>query len=429
MKKRIGLISLLVAVSGLIIIFSGIQFGLLKNPIWYIVLAGFEAGTIGGLADWFAVSALFREIPIPYIRKHTNIIVKNRQKLTLGVVDLVANKWLSPETIKEKISGLTIAENILQTILEPQNKNRAIDFLRDILNRFADNLDKPELAAILQKILKDQIGGIDLATPLGHWLENTIKKGEHYPLWEMILDTAHRTINDNSTRYAISGIVNKAARDYAEQGILKKFLVWAAETTGALDEQVVINKIVAAMNEFIYEAKNNPNHSVRQHFDNSILNFAQNLIKGDTNSHNIVNNLKKKIVENTEGQQIIQDILSKFKTTVKDELKSNNTNFMSLLTKYLTEFLLELQKDKPNQQKIDNWLKENIIQLVTKYHVEIGNMVKSSLERLKDFELVSQIEEKVGDDLQYIRLNGAVVGGFAGIVIAILKLIFTSKII
>jgi uncharacterized membrane-anchored protein YjiN (DUF445 family) len=140
MKKRIGIVSLLIAISGLIITFTSIRLGFLKNPCWKILLAGFEAATIGGFADWFAVRALFREIPIWSVRRHTNIIVKNRNKITEGVVDMITNKWLTPEVIKEKISGLSIAENILIYLEEPQNKTRAVDFLRDILNRLTDHL-------------------------------------------------------------------------------------------------------------------------------------------------------------------------------------------------------------------------------------------------------------------------------------------------
>ncbi len=425
-KNRVGLISLVITIVGFIITLIGIHSGLLKSQLWYIVLAGFEAGTIGGLADWFAVSALFHEIPIPLVRRHTNIIVNNRKQLTDGVVDLITNKWLTPDIIKEKISGLSIAENILKVLQEPQNKTRAIDFLRDILNRLADSLDKPEVASLLQKILKDQIEGIDMATPLGRWLEKSVKSGDHNQLWEMILETAQRTINDNQTRQILLDMVKEKAKEYKSEGVLKRAFLWMAEKVGALDESSIVNKIIESINNFINEAKNNPNHQVRQRFDKSILEFAHNLTIGDEKTHNIVNDLKKKLIENTDARQLIQGILTRFKSTVKDELKSNDTSFMVLLINYLNGYLDELQQDKSTQQKIDIWLKETILKLVSKYHHEIGNMVRQSLSKLDDTELVAQIEEQVGNDLQYIRLNGAIVGGIVGMVLAIVKLLLPS---
>ena len=83
-----------------------------------------------------------------------------------------------------------------------------------------------------------------------------------------------------------------------------------------------------------------------------------------------------------------------------------------------------METDKASQLKIDTWLKATIEELVARYHHEIGEMVRLSLTKLNDFELVNQIEEKVGNDLQYIRLNGAVVGGFIGIVISVIRMIF-----
>lgn len=423
MKKGIGLISLLIAISGFLITFVCIRFGLLKNQWWNILLAGFEAGTIGGFADWFAVRALFREIPIPFVQRHTNIIVKNRNKITEGVVDILTNKWLTPEVIKEKISGLSIAENVLNYLHEPQNRSRAIEFLRDILNRLTDHLDKPEVAALLQKILKDQIQGIDIATPLGQWLEKTVRSGDHNQLWEMILDTAAKTINDNRTRQMLLQKVREKAEEYKSEGWGKRIFLGIAEFFGALDEDSVVDKMIGSVNEFIREARGNPHHPVRQRFDKSILEFAHNLATGERGAHNIVNDLKRRLVENTDAHNIIQGMLMRFKSSIKDELKDNNTTLMVLITKYFDEFISKLWEDEEAQQKIDTWMKETISHLVSKYHHEIGNMVRSSLSKLNDATLVAQIEEQVGDDLQYIRLNGAVVGGAVGIILALLKLL------
>jgi uncharacterized membrane-anchored protein YjiN (DUF445 family) len=105
------------------------------------------------------------------------------------------------------------------------------------------------------------------------------------------------------------------------------------------------------------------------------------------------------------------------------QLKNNETPFMTLLVSNLQRLLMELESDEISQQKIDIWMRETITELINKYHHEIGNMVRSSLSKLDDIGLVNQIEEKVGNDLQYIRLNGAVVGGLAGILISLVKLL------
>jgi uncharacterized membrane-anchored protein YjiN (DUF445 family) len=424
MKNKVGQISLMSTLGGLTATQIGIHMGWLQGNLWTILSSGFEAGTVGGLADWFAVSALFHEIPIPIIRRHTNIIVKNRLQLTEGVVDLVTNRWLSPDVIREKLSDVPIAEALIRMLQEPQNQSRAMDFLRDFLERFADSLDKPEIAQLLQKILKDQIEGIDIAAPLGRWLEGTIQKGEHHQLWKMILNAAQRSIDEDSTRKMLVDKVNGKIQEYKNEGVFKKFFVSVGEFVGGVDADSVVSKIIGSVNEFIDEAKNNALHPARQRFDNSVLEFAQKLSNGDVEALATINNFKKKFVENADANEIIQGLLSRFKSTIVDQLKNNNTNFMTILINNLQRLLKELESDKPAQQKIDSWMRETITTLINKYHHEIGNMVRSSLSKLDDVGLVNQIEEKVGNDLQYIRLNGAVVGGLAGILISLIKLLF-----
>jgi uncharacterized membrane-anchored protein YjiN (DUF445 family) len=427
MKNKIGQVSLLSTLGGLTLTQIGIHAGWLQGYPWTILAAGFEAGTVGGLADWFAVSALFREIPIPIIRRHTNIIVKNRHQLTEGVVDLVTNRWLSPDVIREKLSDVPIAEALVRMLQEPHNQSRAFEFLRDFLGRFADSLDTPEVAQLFQKIFKDQIEGIDIAAPLGRWLDGTIRRGEHHQLWDMILTAAQRSLNEDSTRQMLVDKVNGTIQEYKNEGIFKKFFVGLGEFVGGVNADSVVSKILTAANEFINEAKDNPSHPARQRFDASLLEFAQKLASGDADAHATINNFKKKLVDNADAREIIQSLLSRFKSTMTDQLRHNDTPFMTLLVNNVQRLLKELESDKTAQRKIDAWMRETITTLINKYHHEIGNMVRSSLSKLDDVGLVNQIEEKVGNDLQFIRLNGAVVGGLAGILISLVKLVFLKQ--
>lgn len=149
MKSKIGRNSLLIAISGFISFEIGIYFGALDGAIWRILATAFEAGTIGGLADWFAVSALFYEIPIPYVKKHTNIIVKNREKLTEGIVDLVTTKWLSPEVLEERLRHIKIADGLLQSLESDENVNRLLGFFSGIFMRISGEMDNPKLVVLV----------------------------------------------------------------------------------------------------------------------------------------------------------------------------------------------------------------------------------------------------------------------------------------
>ncbi|MEX2593271.1 MAG: DUF445 domain-containing protein [Anditalea sp.] len=424
MKKNIGHISLLIAIGGLIITEVGIYAGALQNQIWEILATGFEAATIGALADWFAVSALFHEIPIPIISRHTNIIVKNRSKLTEAIVELVTTKWLSSEIIQEKMEGVPIAEGAFKILEKPKNLERAIDFLRSLLNRFSDNMDKPQVAQLVQKLLKDQIADMDIATPLGRWLEAIIQEKDHLPMMNRLLDESVKALDEPSTRTIIQGKLKWALEAYEKQDWVKKSAVWIGKKTGGIDLDLLTDRLLEMAKVLAMEARRDPEHPIRQKLDHSLLEFGQNLQKGDPNYLVFINNLKRKLIEGEQAQSMYSEILSRFKTTVKDQLESNDTTFMMLLSDNVVRLIKELKTDKDTQHKIDEWVKETIAHLIDKYHHEVGNMVRSSLLKLDDKGLVSQIKDKVGDDLQYIRLNGAVVGGMVGILIAVVRILF-----
>ncbi len=423
-KNYIGSTSLLISIAGLIVVQILISIGFLKYPYWHILLAGFEAATIGGFADWFAVRALFYEIPIPIIRKHTNIIVRNRQKLTEGVVDLVTNKWLSPEIINEKLSNVHIIESVIKTLKTPENTKKVVGFLKEIISRLTANIDDPEVAKMFQSLLKEQIKGVDLATPLGEWLKKSVQKGDHNKLWDIILDAAEKSISDETTRKLLLTSFENQVQEYKQEGFFKKIFIGIANGVGAIDSPSILDKIISSIDDFIKEAKGNPNHAIRVKFDKSILDFADNLIEGNEESTIIIKDLQDKLVDNADANSMIQVILNNFKISIKAQLETDDTPFINFLSQNVDKLLNELETDKASQIKIDTWLKATIEELVTKYHHEIGEMVRLSLTKLNDFELVNQIEEKVGNDLQYIRLNGAIVGGFVGIVISLIRMIF-----
>lgn len=422
-KNQIGRNSLIISITGLVIVQLLIYIGYLENEYWHILLSGFEAATIGGFADWFAVSALFYEIPIPIIKKHTNIIVRSRTKLSEGIVDLVTNKWLSPEIIKEKISDVPITENIINVLKEPENNVLVTRFLKEIVSRLTVNIDSPEVVYMLQAILKEQLKDIDLSSPLGNWLKKSVENGDHNQLWDLILNTAQKTINDDATRITLVKLVEKQIEAYKEEDFLKGFFIGTAGKIGVIDTNLIVDKIINSIDDFVTEAEGVSNHPFREKFDNSILEFSVGLINGEQDSIKVINDLQEGLVNNADTENVIHKILVNFKKSIENQLNEGNSPLINFLKENIDNLLVELEADKVVQNKIDRWVKNTISELVGKYHHEIGEMVRFSLSKLNDVELVDQIEEKVGNDLQFIRLNGAIVGGFVGVLISLIRIV------
>jgi len=428
-RKNLGNISLIIVSSGVVVIESAMYLDFVSGPLWRIIAAGFEAGTVGGLADWFAVSALFREVPIPLIRRHTNIIVKNRARLTEGAVDLVTNQWLSPKVVKAKLENISFSETLLRILQEPAHQEPAIELIRDVLSRLTVNLDKPQVAEFLEKLFKEQLDRIELARPLGRWMEDAVREGKHQKLWDVMLDSAEKTINDEEIQRQIVHRVDEAIYELKEKDFLKKAFLGLAEFLGVLQKDIIAGKIIEKIKELILDARENPFHPLREKIDTMLLDFSKGLSSGDPSLTAMIDGLKTKLINNAETKAIIQRGLSQFRSKLSDQLERKDSAFMLELTDYLQEILADLQSDTLARENIDGWMRDTITGLAEKHHHTIGDMIRTSLhpEKLDDRGLVNQIEEKVGDDLQYIRLNGAVVGGFAGILLGFIKFLITGR--
>lgn len=421
LKSKIGHISLLVAVLGFVSLEVGIHFLGLDAHIWRMLATGFEAATIGALADWFAVSALFYEIPIPVIRRHTNIIVKNREKLTEGIVDMVTNKWLSPEIIQEKLKGVPITENLLELLQDPKNFERVLVLIRMLLLRLTAHLDHPKIGVYVQNLLKSQLQEVDLATPLGEWIADVVKKGNHEDLVGLLAQEASKSIQDSGTRKILLSKLKIALEVYQKQDWFKKSAVWIGIKTGGIDLELLADRIVEIALMLADEFAKEQNHPLRLKLNEYLLEFSQLLQQKDPQATGYVEQLRDNLIKNQAARQLMVRMLGNTKLLAEEALENVHTPMMQWIGKSLKDLIQSLDRDEETKENMDVWIKSSLTDVLDKFHPEIGEMVRTSLWRLDDKAMMFQIKDKVGDDLQYIRLNGAVVGGLVGLIIALLR--------
>ncbi|MGA6993156.1 MAG: DUF445 family protein, partial [Candidatus Deferrimicrobiaceae bacterium] len=137
------------------------------------------------MADWFAVTALFHEVRIPMVRRHTNIVVKNRARIVDGIADMVQNRWLSPEVVEEHLGRFSASRALQEYLGADSRREKLLVVLRDLLGTIVEGLDGPEVAAFLSRTLKDQLEGIELAPPLGRWMKKAIDRRDHDAVWDL----------------------------------------------------------------------------------------------------------------------------------------------------------------------------------------------------------------------------------------------------
>ncbi len=422
-RRNAGAISLGIAVIGLITVHA-LRAHDIGPPVLMRVLSGcFEAGTVGGLADWFAVTAIFRRIPIPVIARHTNLLVKHRQKFTAGIVDVVQNRWLAPSVVRERLQAISASRLLIAHLGEPASRARSVAALRSFLTRVNDELDSPTVVGFLDRLLKDQLRDVDVGRPLGAWMLAALERGDHGALWDVILGSAETSLRQGALKKIIESTLEAAVRDYAATDWKKNLVVKGATAIGGIDYGVAADKAIEALSRALAEARGVPDHPLRQRVDGVIADFARELRDGRGDATRIVADFQRRLVENADAHELIRGILTRLKGTLAVQLEREDSDLSATLDHLLVGVVRDLEAQAETRAKLDAWMRQVVAELVERHHGIIGEMVESSMTRLTDEELTQQVEDKVGDDLQMIRVNGAVIGAVVGGVLAGAKIL------
>ena len=421
-RNHIGMISLLGATGGFTAMVLLRHLHILgPGPSWSILQSGFEAGMVGGCADWFAVSALFRPIPFSgFSLPHTNIIVRRRAKLSAGIVDMVQNRWLSPETLAEYLGRLSASQFVLEHLSAPDTRAEMVEAARDLLGRFAGTLDAPEIAGFLERALRDQLAGLELGPTFGKWMEAHIAAGDTSAFWNFLTASLANSAENGAFKAPIKRMLEKAIEHYKDRG------AWAwvkgKLTEFVFDYDEVSENLCKALEESLRSIQQDPHHPLRTKLDDLLSGFARKLARGDREACATLDQFQHRMVEHAELGPFLARVLLRLQVTLKTQLADPDTHLSNLLARALENLLEELRSEPGTQARLDVWVRHTILDFANQHHHVIGEMVESALVKLSDDDLVAQIEGKVGADLQYIRLNGAVVGALVGILLALLKL-------
>jgi uncharacterized membrane-anchored protein YjiN (DUF445 family) len=419
----LGNMSLAVSIGGLIATELALRHGWVAAPGWKVLLQAFEAATVGGLADWFAVSALFREVPVPLIRRHTNIIIKNRQRIVDGIADMVQNRWLAPKIIREYLVNFSASQYVLDLLANEDHLETAIATVRDIIKQFARGITAPEVAAFLERTLNDQLRNLRFAAPLGRWLGQRIRSGDHHAAWNMLLPVIENAVRGPEVKAIAQRMIVHGFKAYNGGGPLKRLAVSLARALNIVNEEEMVASFLSKLAEVVREMRSDPAHPLRARIDGIVIEFADKLAAGDADAVSVIEKLQAALISEKNLREILQRALGRLSDTIEKEFQKPGSDFNNLMRRTFHDRLDMFRADLSAQEKVDRWVTDFALELMEKRHEMIGQMVRGSLEKLSDLDLVGQIEEKVGQDLQYIRLNGAIVGGLAGAVLAIMKLL------
>ncbi|MDT8323483.1 MAG: DUF445 domain-containing protein [Bacteroidota bacterium] len=414
--KRITLLAPVSLIAATLLFFATLPF---EHHFGLGLLHAFaEAAMIGGLADWFAVVALFRH-PFGLRIPHTAIIPKHRAKLTTGIIDMVQNRWLTKETILERIASWNMSSTLLSILSGDGSRAPVLRFLRSALTEILRDVDDDRFARGLLSLLRRQIQTDDLL----RWLQVAGMKGMeggwHRVLFTHAIGQAAGWLETPEIRRVIIGHLQHIAEEYADNPV-RRLGKWVAESTNTLNYEDLATAIVGTLNDELRRMQSDDTHPARDDFERWLDTAMKELREnGALRSH--VEAWREEMLDGEGTPELLRRPIARARSWALDDLGSEDSVIMQQIGSVLQRAEQRFAGNPESQRRLDSWIKEKIAELVERYHGEIGALVERNLARLDDAQLVRQIEEKVGGDLQYIRVNGAIVGGLVGALIYLFK--------
>ncbi|WOX09958.1 DUF445 domain-containing protein [Streptomyces sp. N50] len=361
------------------------------------VAAAAEAGMVGAMADWFAVTALFRHplgLPIP----HTAIIPTKKDQLGVSLGEFVGENFLSEEVVRQRLRAVGIGSRLGAWLAVPEHADRVTAELSAALRGALTVLRDSDVQAIVGEAITRRADAQEIAPSIGKTLEKIVADGGHKRVVDLIVARAHDwlVLHDEQVMDAVEG---------GAPGWTPRFV-----------DKRIGERVYKELLRFVTEMRDMPSHPARGALDRFLGDFAADL-QSDTETRARVERLKGEVL----GRGEVQDLIASAWTSVRSMIVSAAEDERSELRLRVRASLLSLGArmavEPKLQAKVDGWVEGAAVYVVTTYRKEITSLITDTVAGWDAEHTTRKIEANIGRDLQFIRINGTVVGSLVGLLI------------
>ena len=370
-----------------------------RNPAHWIgfIRAFSEAAMVGALADWFAVTALFHH-PMGVKIPHTNLIENSKERIGDNLGNFVVSNFLSPQNIRPYIQKLKISHFVGEWLSKQRNQENLVKELSNIVLDILHKLDDTAVENFVGKKAREMTDDLKINQIVGNGIEYVLDKQDH----QKIITNLSRQIKD----YVIANQdIVKARVKKESYFLIPKFV-----------DDSIAEKITNGLSTFFEEVETDPTHSLRAEITQKLYAFSHEII-AEEKWENEFRSIKNEFFNEEKLAQYSRDIWKSIKKSLSNEVIEENSALKNYIKRNLTEFAANLQTDEKFQNKIDQWVRVTAYKYVLKNTHMAGNLISSTVGNWKGKELSEKLELEVGKDLQFIRVNGTLVGGLVGLII------------
>jgi uncharacterized membrane-anchored protein YjiN (DUF445 family) len=406
------LIALALALAGLILQRTGV------SPFAGGLISAFgEAALIGGLADWFAVRALFGHPLGIRIFPHTAIIPRNRRRIVKEVRDLVQNEWLPKEMLTARVQAFDfVGDGLLSTITALKPKLRAV--VRTVTREVLRAVSPEEISQFLARVAKRPLE----AKKVAPFLADLVRRGREErwlePLLGELVGRFRSWAASPENKEVIYRHLFEAAGAYRKRGTWKDITMSVAEMSGGIDLKQAAELLQHEITKFAEEQIEEESH-LHLLVQDALRELERRLL----DEPEFLNQLQQTLTqENGTGSlhEMLRPVVTSLKQEWLHELDREDSPFLSWGVEQLQVWVDRLAQDQELHDRLNGWCRRTVSAMIVKHHSLIGAMVEDRLNRFSDENLTSMIEAKVGEDLNWIRINGSLVGGMVGVLLYLL---------
>ena len=399
LKKRKKLTQMRLASGGILAIFT-LAFFISKYyqgryPAAVIILAISEAAMVGGLADWFAVTALFRHplgLPIP----HTALIPKEKNNIGKNLGSYVQQNFLTAEVLIEKIREFNAAGTISKWMTDTEKVNKMTDQVIKYVPEILDKLSDDDINRFIKSNILIGLDNLELNKLFAEILKTLTANNRH----QEILNEGIRIVNN---------LMHENEQKMRE--LFSDRFSWFLQFIKA--DEYFFNKLLGAISTYLQELNDDKNHRHRKEFNNYMNELIVKLETSDEYKQK-VNSIKNSISNNEVLINYINNIWSDLKKMIIEDIKKPNSNIKYQIEKTINSIGKNLLNDSAIRNKLNSGIENAAVEVISSNSDKIVRLISDKVESWSAKDFSESLELEVGSDLQYIRINGTLVGALVG---------------
>jgi uncharacterized membrane-anchored protein YjiN (DUF445 family) len=354
-----------------------------------------EAAMVGALADWFAVTALFRRplgLPIP----HTAIIPTRKDQLGAGLGEFVGTHFLSTQVVRDRLRSVGVAGRLGGWLTDPVHARRVTDEAATVARAAIGVLRDDDVRAVLEQTVLPRLVDAPVGPPLGRLLTRVVEDRAHEGVVQLVVDQVNRWLAQNE--------------DVVVDAVARQAPAWSPRFV----DEAVAARVYREVVRVAGEVQGDPAHPLRRSVDRFLVQTGRDL-QDDLETIHRAEQLKASLLAHPAVRASVGDLVGSLRAVLLDAVVSPDSELRRRSTAGVASFGARLRTDDRLRAKVDGWLQDAAAYLVSTYRGELTATITETIDLWDGEETARKVELAVGRDLQFIRINGTVVGGLAGI--------------